>query len=623
MHTILLGCLFSATALPSADDVVPPRGWISGENLENQTQSQLNQFLEVAKDLKAKAGTPGAAIAVVVNGRLIYRGGLGFADTKKNAPVQPNTLFAAGSCTKAMTGFAAAQLASEARFDWDDRVTHHLPNFRMSDQYVTRNVRLRDMFTHTTGLGRHDQLWLRGNLRRDQILAKLPHLELSCGLRERYEYNNIMFTLAGLAVARAGETDWDQLIRTRVFKVLSMNASLTTYDQFVKSPNRSIGYDPGGTRVLPHRRIDVVGPAGSVTSTIEDMSHWLLALVNEGRFGGKQVIDAESLKYITSPQATIVATDRVFYGIGWEVVTEQDRKVFQHGGGIDGQNCYVKVLPDDRFGIVIFANHQSDFDDQLAKYASAIFVHGDFKRDKDAESSMVARRDRHRVTDDEGAPTGTTGPAKPLTLRVSKKHPCRHSPEEYAGQFRHGAYGAITITQSEAGQFKFAMDDITGFLRHRGYEYFEVHTEPNQPRGAAEVGFRTSESGDVSALTIKLGFGSPDLVFRKVVADLGTQRAATRPTPTTSRSLRRPNAMRSNKLDITYRIGDAWPAAWEIMPDVSPDKLEVSCKNGQSTKVTFESDIDKRTFVVNAGETLLFDIVLPDGQVAKTKIIGQ
>lgn len=621
-----LSCLIAGHVLAAEDGAKTPSSTANSEMGSDDTKAKIAQFLGVAKELKTMAGTPGAAFAIVSEGELIYRGCLGFADIENEISVQPDTLFAAGSCTKAITGFAAAQLIAEGKLSWEDRATELLPEFRLADEYVTRHVRLRDMFTHTTGLARHDQLWLRGDLKRDQILDKLPYLELGSGLRERYEYNNLMFTLAGLAAARAGETNWDQLIRERAFTPLRMNASLTTYDEFVNSPNRSTGYDPGGIRVLPHRNVDVVGPAGSVTSTIQDMSHWLLALTNAGQFEGMQTIDLDAFNDLTAPQATIDARQRVFYGIGWEVLAEQGQRVFQHGGGIDGQNCYVKVLPDAGFGIVIFANHQSDFDDQLAKYASQIFVHGDLQRDDEAEKRILTRRDRYRAVDSDAQQEPASHATESVTLQVNSKHRCRHPLESYTGRFRHGAYGEIRISRAENGQFNLVIGDVDAFLRHRGYEYFEVHTGPGQPHGAFEIGFRSGQSGEVTSLVTKFEFGSPDLVFRRVSEETVAANSEAPPksiiAATATKNVTRKNVLRSNKLDITYRIGRDWPSPWKIMPDVSLDRLEVACEQGRRTFVVFESDVDKRRFSVIPDETVSFDILLPDGKVAKTELVG-
>ncbi|MFK7819856.1 MAG: serine hydrolase [Planctomycetaceae bacterium] len=590
-------------------------GWVTGESLDGELKSKLDQFAKVAEELKSKTGTPGAAIAVIVDGKLIYRNGLGFANLEKKLPVEPNTLFAIGSCTKAFTGFLAAQLVDEAKIGWLDPAVEHIPNFRLNSPYATNRVRLKELFTHTTGVARHDRLWLGTDLKRDDVVGLLSHLEFSSSLRERYEYNNLMFTVGGLALANAADTTWDELVRERIFKPLQMKTSFTKYDEFMKAPSKSIGYDPGGIKRLPHRNVDTVGPSGSITSSIVDMTNWLAMLVNSGKVGDKQLASVESFNFTTAPQVVINPVERVFYGIGWEVVPERKFRTFKHGGGIDGQNCYVKVLPEANFGIVIMANQQSDFDDLLSVYASDIFVHSSFERDVEKEDEMEARKKRYLADISRSQPTQTS--ETPIPLKIRENYKCRHALEHYLGNYRHPAYGMIQITRQAKNRIDFTFNDLKGPIAHRGYEYFHVTLGP---RGILELGFRDDGQGKVAAVTTRLGWGDPEVVFVKEGHENKDVQRLAKPTLD---GKDKPNILRSNKLDIVYRVGTGWPNDWQIIPSVPLDTLDVKCPPGRKVRVTFQSDVHEKKFAVSAGETIEFEILLPDGKIAKTAIVGK
>ncbi|MEM9411382.1 MAG: serine hydrolase domain-containing protein, partial [Planctomycetota bacterium] len=337
----------------------------SADTAKLSEDSAITAFNRVAKRLQEITKTPGAAIAIMHQGEFIHELKLGFRDIDRQLPVTDETLFAIGSCTKAVTGVLAAQLVAEKKVEWESRACDLNSDFKTSVDYVTEQATLKDIFTHQTGLARHDILWFDANFQPSDLLQKLPHLEFVFSFRKQFVYNNLMYSVGGLLLESAGKQSWNEMIRERIFVPLGMAGSTTTYEEFINNKNRSTGYEPDGITVVAHRNVDAVGPAGSIGSNLKDMKIWLEMLVKSGQHEGQTFLQKEQFEFCTGPHVTTNHNDPSFYGIGWDVRWKNGMKVIGHGGGIDGQNCFVKFIPEAGFGIVVLANQQSDFDDLI------------------------------------------------------------------------------------------------------------------------------------------------------------------------------------------------------------------------------------------------------------------
>ena len=160
--------------------------------------------LDVKMDEALKAlQIPGTAVGVVADGEIILTKGYGLRDHSGSLPVTEKTLFAIGSCSKAFTTFVLAQMVDEGLIAWDDPVINHLPEFRLRDRHATHHLTIRDMVSHRSGLPRHDLLWYNSKLSRAGLLSRLQHLEPTCDLREKFQYNNLLYAAAGLLIRKS------------------------------------------------------------------------------------------------------------------------------------------------------------------------------------------------------------------------------------------------------------------------------------------------------------------------------------------------------------------------------------------------------------------------------------
>src|SRR5581483_6607604 len=248
---------------------------------------------------------PGFAVAVVQNDRVVYLKGFGVKQIGGNDPITPDTLFEIASDTKAFTATAMAMLADQKKLDWDDPVRKYVEYFHLDDPCADSLVTLRDIVSHRTGLSRHDELWDFTDWPRERVIRAISAVKLTRPIRSAYQYNNIMFALAGEVVASAAKMPWDEFIRTRIFEALGMTHSRTSMAGWNASPHATgHRYDmaTGRFSVQPMRDYNSIAPAGTIMSSARDMAQWLRFQLAGGVIDGKRLISAEALNETRTPQ---------------------------------------------------------------------------------------------------------------------------------------------------------------------------------------------------------------------------------------------------------------------------------------------------------------------------------
>jgi len=361
------------------------------KNLNNQ--EKLDYFLKLADTLRVKLNVPGVGLVIVADD-ILYTGGLGYSNIEQKTLVNENTLFAIGSTTKAFTGLLAGKLVEEGKLNWNDPIIKHLPDFKLKEEYVTRNATIEDALSHQTGLGRFDYIWKGKSLTKERLLDTIQYLDFSGSLREQKDYNNLMYFVAGEAMESISGLSWDEQINRVIFKPLEMNNSYTNYEGFINDKVRATGYDSDGITSIPHDNIDIVGASGSISSTPKDIAKWVQLFVNKGMHGDKPFITEETFNFLTGPNKRITnyldPKTIEYYSIGWGGRLADGQKMFAHDGGIDGFNAYTVVIPDASFGIFIMTNQRSDYKNLLAKYADEIFTKDIYERDLEKEEELAA-----------------------------------------------------------------------------------------------------------------------------------------------------------------------------------------------------------------------------------------
>jgi CubicO group peptidase (beta-lactamase class C family) len=314
---------------------------------------------------------PGLAIAVVHGDSVVFARGYGERELGRGEPVDEHTLFAIASTTKAMTVAGLGMLVDAGEIDWDDRVTDHLPGFRLEDPYVTRHVTVRDLLTHRTGVSRDDQVWIAAPLDRDEIVHRARYLSQANGFREAYRYNNIMYMTAGEVLAAVAGMEWEVFVEERLFEPLNMTRSTPRSAVVEMRDNVTSSHvrRDGEVMVAGRRDYDALGPAGSVFSSAWEMAQWIRLHLAGGSYEGRRFLQEPTLREMHAPQVVMqidTTEQRMFptrnfsaYGLGWRMQDYHGRKVVQHTGSVNYTRTQVGMIPSEDVGVVVMANLNS------------------------------------------------------------------------------------------------------------------------------------------------------------------------------------------------------------------------------------------------------------------------
>ncbi len=452
---------------------------------------------------------PGFAVAIVKNGKIVISKGYGLRDVKNNLPVDENTLFAIGSCTKAFTSAALCILVDRGMVDLDKPVINYIPSFRLYDNCATMNVTPRDLMCHRSGLPRNDLVWYGADLSRKEIMDRLKYLEPSKPFRTTFQYQNMMFLAAGYLTEQVSGMRWEDFVKENILTPLEMaNTDFTIYEM-QQSSDYSKPYedDKGTVKEIPFREITAMAPAGAINSSVKEMSNWIILQLNNGTFGDKQIVSASSMSEIHSPQMIVPAAPSkdVFYqtyGFGWFITSYRGHLRIEHGGNIDGFTADVALYPDDSTGIVILTNMEgTEFNSIVRNYAidkllkldeidwSARFL-PDFKKAEDNSMTADKDRDKDRVPDTEPS----------------------HKLSEYAGTFVNPAYGKIIITVN-GDKLHMSYHTFESDLEHYHYDVFSANFE--QQIGPLKFSFYSNPKGQIDRVASGLEPTTKDIEFTR------------------------------------------------------------------------------------------------------------
>ncbi len=237
------------------------------------------------------------AVGVVKDGEVVYAKGFGYRDVENQLPVTSKTLFAIGSSTKAFTAMAVGMLVDDGKLDLDTPLIEYMPDFRLYDDYATLHVTPRDLLCHRTGMPGYDALWILSSRSRDEFYRRLRYLEPNAGFRDVFQYNNLMYMVVGILVGCLGGGSWEEFVAERIFRPLGMkhsNFSVIDSQKADDFPQPYLSLTGEHTKI-PFRVLDATGPCGSINSTIEDMTKWVMLHLNNGKAGEKQLVSEASL----------------------------------------------------------------------------------------------------------------------------------------------------------------------------------------------------------------------------------------------------------------------------------------------------------------------------------------
>ena len=479
-----------------------------------QALASLDGFDKWIDEAREAWKVPGCSVAIVQHGKVIFAKGFGTRDAESKQPVTPDTLFAIGSSTKAFTTFVLGTLADEGKLDWDKPVRTWMPEFRMHDLVASERMTPRDLVTHRSGLPRHDLLWYNSKLSRAELVARLPYLPESKDFRTDFQYNNLMLLTAGCLAERVSGKSWEELVRARILAPLGMKRSNFSVLDSQKDADHAEPYElvEEKLRHMPFRDITIIGPAGAINSSANEMAKWVALQLGGGAFEGKQLIQKPTLADIHTPRMNLGAaspeepeTVPVGYALAWFVDDYRGHLRVHHGGNIDGFSALVALLPQDDLGFVVLTNmNAAALPDLVVKHATDRLLK---LETKDWNKQALARRDAGLASAKE-AETKKKGERKSGT---TPSHPLA----DFAGEYEHPGYGVIQVTLA-GEKLKLEYNDIPGPLEHWHYDVFNVtRDEKDHTFEDQKVMFVTGMDGEVEGLRVSVEPAIDDLVFKR------------------------------------------------------------------------------------------------------------
>lgn len=340
---------------------------------ENKAPNFITNDLDAyVKKALEKWNVPGIAIAIVKDGKVIISKGYGVKEMDKKKAVDENTLFMIASNTKAFIGTSLAMLEYKNRCSLDDKVSKWIPDFQMNNPALTDEVNLTDLLTHRMGLStfQGDFMYFYSNLTNKEVYSKFPTVKPQNTFRTTYGYSNVGYFWAGEAIKKITGVTWDKYLEQQILLPLEMNNTLVLSKNVSKQKNLASAHtlQNGKLKVFPHTNIDVIGPAASICSSVNDLSHWLIAQTNGGKYKNKQVIPLEVINNTHTPRIfqrkarhSFNKTHYSLYGLGWGLQDYERTEIVSHTGGILGFVTTVVVVPEHNLGIVILTNSDENW----------------------------------------------------------------------------------------------------------------------------------------------------------------------------------------------------------------------------------------------------------------------
>ena len=470
---------------------------------------RLKEIDAYAEKARSSWNVPGMAIAIVKDDRVIFAKGYGVREMNKPEKVDENTLFAIASNSKAFTTAALAMLADEGKINWDDKVSKYLPEFQLSDPYVTNELTIRDLVSHRVGLATFsgDLLWYETNYNEDEILRRVRFLKPTTSFRSAYGYQNLMFIAAGEVLERVSGKTWAQFVRERILTPLRMNNTKTSVREYKAGDNVAVPHNESGGRLRPLHfgNVDGAAAAAALNSSVADVSNWLRLQLGRGKFEGKQLFSEKQSWQMWQPNIMIPISEasakfnptRHFnsYGLGWFLWDYHGRKVVSHGGGLDGMISETAMMPEENLGLVVLTNSESPVNVIMQNKIFDVMLNVP-KRDWNAE--YLERTNKGKQAEAEAD-------KKVVASRVANTKPSLDL-SGYAGTYTAQLYGDAAVRE-ENGKLVLRFVQSPNFvadLEHWHYDTFQIKWRPlvayNFPRGF--VTFTIDKNGKTDEMKI-------------------------------------------------------------------------------------------------------------------------
>ena len=484
-----------------------------------QTPAAIDSIVERAI---TTFGNQGAAIAVVKDGKVIVARGYGIKKLGAPDRVGPDTRFGIASNTKAFTATALGILVEEGKLQWDAPVIRYLPEFAMYDAWVTRELTIRDLLVHRSGLGlgAGDLLWWPASTYdRKEIMRRLRFIRPATSFRTAYAYDNVLYLVAGEVIERVSGRTWEQFVKERILDRVGMTASTVRHSDAAGNDDVATTHAEveGVVRAIAPMTSDNTNPAGGINAGARDIAKWLLVQLDSGRLAdGSRLVTARTAREIwtgvtpigTGPvpaEVAPLAKQFNLYALGFQTNDFRGRKLMWHTGGLPGYLSFLAFIPEARVGVAVLTNTETPMFQALGwsllDYALGSRPAWDFVGGyaalaaRQKESLAKARGTVAAVRDSLGKPS--------LPL------------ERYAGTYEDAWYGDVRITQA-GGKLRIAFGhtpQLQGELVHWQHDTFLARWDDREMRADAFVTFQLNPDGSIDQVKLAAADPATDFSF--------------------------------------------------------------------------------------------------------------
>jgi len=453
---------------------------------------------------------PGAAVCIVKDGKIVLMQGYGVKELGLNEKVDENTLFMIGSNTKAFTATALAMLQAGGKLSLDDKITRYIPTFRLDNKPAGEMATIRDLLCHHIGFQTYqgDFTFYNTNLTRDDIIGRMGLVKATYAFRTTWGYTNSAFLTAGQVIPVVTGKPWEVYLKDNIFAPLGMGNTLALSKSLPTALNRTVAHTfvDGRLTAIPYEQIDGIAPAGSISSSINDLSKWVMCLLNDGKVGNRQIIPLAAIQATREPQDIVKnvhhlngTDDYELYGLGWFLEDYMGHNLVLHTGGVGGYLSSVTLVPKEHLGIIILTNtDENQFYDALKwEILDAYFKlpyrnYSDNELQKFKQSTLVAQLTDKKIRDTVAL---LRKPALPL--------------DAYAGKYMNDLYGSMTVTTGENNDLEMRFEHHLKMYAHLqalgGNRFYVVFSDPElgkavfpfYVKGGAVTGVRVKVDDDV------------------------------------------------------------------------------------------------------------------------------
>jgi CubicO group peptidase (beta-lactamase class C family) len=468
-----------------------------------QVTHAVQEIEKLAQKKIQENAVPGVGLAVVFQDKVVFAKGFGVRDVNTKTPVDTDTVFQLASVSKPIGSTVVADLVGEGKISWDSKLSVLDPSFAMFDPWVTREITIRDMYAHRSGLPDHPGDLLEDlGFTRAEILHRLRYQHPDSSFRSHYAYTNFGMTEAAVAAAKAYEVEWEALCQEKLYKPLGMTSTSSRYTDFVARPNKALGHVlVDGKWVQKFKRDpDAQSPTGGVSSSVNDVAKWLRLQLGNGNFEGKQIVDEKALAETHHPHMLTGFNPftglPTFYGLGWNIGYDQEGRLrLNHSGAFDlGAATYVNLVPGEQLGVVVLTNgYPTGFAEALGTIFVDLALYGSSTQDWFTLFKQLYSNP---------ATTGTV-----LGFDYSKR-PAAPGPalknSAYIGKYGNDFFGQISIIEKDGGLAIVEGPKKKTFpMKHYQRDTFTYRTEGENAVGVSAITFTIGPDGRATKVLVE------------------------------------------------------------------------------------------------------------------------